>query len=52
MSIIILTPPPPPPSGAPIAPKDDPIRATYAQAHAVLDQAEADGMRVRILQDD
>lgn len=57
MSIIILTPPPPPPPGAG-GREADPLlegglkQQPYAEARALIDEAEAGGYRVRIIQDE
>lgn len=47
-TIIIITPPPTKPLGTGALVEADP----YAEARALIDQAEADGDRVRIVKDE
>lgn len=54
MSIIILTPPPTKPGGGNLVANiaGTPTAAQYAEARELLDAAEAEGLRVRIVQDE
>lgn len=53
MGIIILTPPPPPPEGGRSADDMGPNPFhDYEAAHKMIDDAEAEGMRVRLIRDD